>query len=148
MHIRIILEIFEKCKFWGTAFYFQSSSCISNEPPCLKTTGYMMTFYFYLVCFNFSISCSVLHVLVSFSLCFPVSPSFFFFFDVLSQAFIKHSRKTLVYIYIYRLYNIYILENIWYFCLAKTLITFCLHLFDLVWIECYISNLYSFKTLT
>ena len=98
MLIRIFFEIFEKCRCGGTAFYLQRSGCISNEPPCLKTTGYMMTFYFYLVCFNFSISCSVFHLVYVFQFL-----SLFFFFDVLSQAFIKHSRKVLcTYIYIFQ----------------------------------------------
>ena len=45
----------------------------------------------------------------SFSLCFLISPSLLFsFFDILSQAFIKHSRKAFVYIHINNMYNIYI----------------------------------------
>ena len=39
MHTRIILEFFEKYKCPGIAFFLQSSRCISNEQPCLKTTG-------------------------------------------------------------------------------------------------------------
>ena len=35
-----------------------------------------------------------------------------FLFDVLSQAFIKQSRNTFVYIYINSMYNIYISENL------------------------------------
>ena len=39
MHIRIILEIFENYKCPGFAFSLQSSRYVSNEQPCLKTTG-------------------------------------------------------------------------------------------------------------
>ena len=44
---------------------------------------------------------------ISFSLCFPISPCLLFFY-VLSQAFIKHSRKAFVYICIYinNMYNV------------------------------------------
>ena len=38
------------------------------------------------------------------------------------------------------MYNTYILENM-KFCLTKKHMTFLFHLFDLVWIEGYISNL-------
>ena len=41
---------------------------------------------------------------------FSISSSFFFF-DVLYQACIKHSRKVIVYIYRNNMYNIYILES-------------------------------------
>ena len=67
-----------------------------------------MIFYFYLVCFTFSISHSELpfHLV-----CFPISPSLLFFcFDV----HLKHSRKGFVCvciyirmcIYIYTMYNV------------------------------------------
>ena len=39
MHIRIILEFFEKYKCPSIAFILQSSRCVSYEHPCLKTTG-------------------------------------------------------------------------------------------------------------
>ena len=89
MHIRIISECFEKYKCPGVTFFLQSSRYVSNEQLYFKTTGLYDYFYFYLVCFTFSIS---------FSLCFPISPSLFFF-DVISQAFIKCSRKAFVQIY-------------------------------------------------
>jgi len=77
-----------------------------------------MIFYFYLVGFTFSISYSVLpfHLVCV----FQFLHLFCFFFDVLSQAFIKHSRKTFVYIY---KYYIYMLENM-NFCLTKKFMTF------------------------
>ena len=61
--------------------------------------------YLYLVCFTL-ISYSVLpfHLVCVFQLCHL---SFFFFFYVLSQAFIKQSRKVFVYTYINHMYNIY-----------------------------------------
>ena len=55
-----------------------------------------MIFYFYLVCFTFSISYSVFsfHLVYIFQFL-----HFFLFFDALSQTFIKHSRKAFVCIY-------------------------------------------------
>ena len=62
----------------------------------------MMIFYFYLVCFTFSISYSVLLFhsvyVLQFLLIFPVFFFFFFFFNILSKAFNKYSRKAFVYI--------------------------------------------------
>ena len=76
-----------------------------------------MIFYFCLVCFIFSISYSVLlfHLV-----CFPI---FLFFFNVLSQTFMKHIGKAFVYIYINSMYDIYSLENM-NFYLAKNFMTF------------------------
>ena len=53
--------------------------------------------FFYLVYFTFSISFSVLpfHLVYVFQF---LHLSLFFFFDVLSQGFIKHRRKAFVYI--------------------------------------------------
>ena len=39
MHIKIILDFFEKYKYPGIAFFLHISKCVSNEQPCLKTTG-------------------------------------------------------------------------------------------------------------
>ena len=59
----------------------------------------MLIFYFYLVCLAFSISYSVLPFHLVYVLQF-LHPFFFsFFFDGLSQAFIKQSRKC-IYTYI------------------------------------------------
>jgi len=94
-----------------------------------------MIFYFYLLCFTFSVSYSMLPFHLVYVLQFlHLSLSLFFFFDGLSQAFIKCSKKAFVYLYI-NMYNIYILGNI-SFCLTKKIMTFLLNLFDLVWIEC------------
>jgi len=76
-----------------------------------------MLFYFYLICFTFYISYSVLLFHLVYVLQFL---HLFFFLDVLSQDFIKCSGKALVYIYIY---NIYILKNMT-FCLSKKFMTF------------------------
>ena len=115
----IISEFFAKCKCPGIAFSSAKLGYVSNEQLCLKTTGlYEIIFYFYLVCFTFSISYSVLFHLV----CFPITV-FFFFFDVLSQAFTKHSGKAYVYIYINSVYDIYILENMNFYP-AKNFMTF------------------------
>ena len=70
---------------------------------------YMTLFYFYLVSFTFSISYSVLPFQVVYVFQFL---HLFFFFDVLSQAFIKCSRKAFLHTYINSMYNIYILENL------------------------------------
>ena len=77
-------------------FFHQSSRYVSNEQPCLKTTGLYedllllsSLFHFFYFIFSAPISFSFL----SYSL-------LFFFFHVLSQAFINCSRETFVYIYI------------------------------------------------
>ena len=93
MHIRIILEFFEKYQCSGIAFLLQSSKYVSNEYSCLKTTG----LYDYLLLlsslFHFFISYSVLPFHLVYVLQF-----LHLFFYVLSQAFIKHSKKAFVYI--------------------------------------------------
>ena len=53
------LWIFWKIQMPSCCFFLQSSRCVSNEQPCLKTNC-VMIFYFYLVCFTFSVSYSVL----------------------------------------------------------------------------------------
>ena len=65
----------------------------------------MIIFYF-LPSFTFSVSYSVFPFHLVYV--FQSSP----FFDVLSQAFIKCSRKTSVYKYINNMYNIYIFKKI------------------------------------
>ena len=114
MHIRIILECFEKCKCPGIYFFLQSSKCVSNEQHCLKTAGLYddllrSLFHFFYIS----------HSVLSFILCFPVSPTPFFLV-VLSQAIIKHSRKAFVYIYIYIVCIVYF-RKFMNFCLAKTI---------------------------
>ena len=79
-------------------FFSQSSRYVSNEQPCLKTTGLyenllLLSSLFHSFYFIFSAP-------ISLSLCVPIFPFLFFLFDVLSQAFISHSRKALVYTYI------------------------------------------------
>ena len=39
MHIRIILEFFEKYKYPGIAFFFPRTPDVSNKQLYLKTTG-------------------------------------------------------------------------------------------------------------
>ena len=79
--------------------------------------SFLSFFYFYLVCFTFSISYSGLQFhLVSvfqFLLLF-----FFFFLDVLSQ----EQQKSFC-MHIYNMHNIYIFENM-NFCLTKRFMTF------------------------
>ena len=148
MQVGIILEFFEKYKCQDIALPPQSSRYVSNEQPCLKTTGLcedllLLSSSFHFFYFMFSAP-------ISFSLCFPISPSLFL---ISFPSLIKCSRKVLcvyiyysmhtyilhVYIYIhtrytytyYRMHNIYILENI-NFRLSKKFMTFSFHLFDLV----------------
>ena len=87
MHIRIILKFFENYKYSVSLFWSRAPDMFLTSSHC------MMIRYFYLVCFTFSISYSVLPF--HFSLCSPISASLLFS-DVLSQAFIKYSRKAFV----------------------------------------------------
>ena len=74
---------------------------------------YMMIFYFYLIYFKFffkffiSYSVPPMHLAYVFQF-----PHLFFCSAVLSQAFIKCSRKAYVCVYIHSMYNIHILENL------------------------------------
>ena len=94
MYIRIILEVFEKYKCPGKFFFPQNSSYVSNEQPCLKTTGLydnilLLSSLFPFLNFIFSAP-------ISFSLFSNISHLFFIFINVLSQAFFKCSRKAFV----------------------------------------------------
>ena len=60
MHVRIILQLFEKYKCPGIAFFLQSSRSVSNEQPRLKTTGLYNDLLLLSGCFTFPISYSVL----------------------------------------------------------------------------------------
>ena len=69
--------IFEKYKCPGIAFFLQSSRNVSNEQPCLKTTGLyddlsLLSSLFHL--FNF-----IFNAPISFNSCFPISPFFLLF---------------------------------------------------------------------
>ena len=57
----------------------------------------MMIFYFYLVCFTFYVS----YLMLPFHLVYIFQFLHLFFSDVLSQAFIKHSRKAFGFLYKY-----------------------------------------------
>ena len=72
-------------------FFLQSSRCVSNEQPCLKTTGLygdllLLSSVFHFFYFTFSAP-------ISFSLFSNFSVSVFFSFDVLSHAFTKRSGR-------------------------------------------------------
>ena len=71
----------------------QSARYVSNKQSCLKTTGLMMIFY--LVCFTWSVSYSVLPFHLVYVLNFSIS--LFFVFDVLSQAFTKCNKEAFLY---------------------------------------------------
>ena len=92
-----IISFFEKYKCPGIAFFLQSSRYISNEQWCLETTGLhddllLLSSLFHFFYFIFSVP-------ISFSLCFPISPSllFFMFFKPLSSVVEKF-----LYTYIYK----------------------------------------------
>ena len=73
-------------------FFLQSSCYVSNEPSLKKERerlDLMMIFYFIMFhFFSFIFSATI-----SFTLCFPISPSFLFCFHCSFSAFIKCSRK-------------------------------------------------------
>ena len=74
MHTRIISEFFEKYKY-PVLFFFSRAPDVSNEQPCLETAGpyediLILSGLFHFFYFIFSVP-------VSFSLCFPISPSLF-----------------------------------------------------------------------
>ena len=84
MHIELYRNFLKNIKAQVLLFFLQSSRYISNEQPCLKTTGLYDNLSFYIVCFTFSISYSVFPFRLVYVLQFL---HLFFFFDVLSQAF-------------------------------------------------------------
>ena len=126
MHIRNILKFYEKYKCSGIAFFHQNSRYVSNKQSCLKTTG--LYDYLLLLSSLFHFFYFIFRTPISFSLCSTISLSLIFF-DVLSQAFIKCSRKAFVYIHIY-MYNIYC-RKLMDFCLTKK-IMFYFYSFDLI----------------
>ena len=89
MLIRITLEFFEKYKCPGIAFFFfplQSSSCVSNEQPCLKTTRLCDDLLLFSSLFRFFYF--IVSAPISFSSCSPISPSlslFMFFLKPLTS---------------------------------------------------------------
>ena len=108
MHIRIILEIFEEYKCPNIAFSLQSSRCVSNEQPCLETTGLydallLLSSFFHFFYFIFSPPISFMFSNFSFLL--------LFFFNTLSS----RVENLLVYIYVNNMYNTCISENLWIF---------------------------------
>ena len=125
MHIRIILEPFEKYNYSVIIFLLQSTRYVSNEQPCMlkKQLDYMRIFYFYLVCFTFSISYSMLPFHLA-----CVFQSIFYFFSVLSQAFINCNRKSLVCVCvcmcIHIIYIVVYLRKFMNFFLTKKCMTF------------------------
>ena len=102
MHISITLEFFEKYKCPGVTcffFFFASFRYVSNEQPCLKTTGLyedllLLSSLFHIFYFTFSAP-------ISFSLCFPVSPPSLFFFVMFFLKPLTSIVENLLYTYIY-----------------------------------------------
>ena len=137
MHNWNILEIFENYKWPGIAFLIQSSRCISDEQPCLKTIGLYDDLSF-LPSLFFSISYSVF--LFHLSCVFQFFCLFFCGYSF--SSFYQAQKKSLAYLCVYVYYTyIYSMYNIYFwkftnFCLAKKSMTFWFHLFDLTDIEC------------
>ena len=74
----------------GIAILLQNSRCVCNEKPCLKTTGlYDGLLFLSSVIFSSSYSVLPFHLVYVFKF-------LHLFFVVLSQAFIKHTRKAFV----------------------------------------------------
>ena len=90
---------------WWSAIYGVAQS--RTRLKWLGSSSRMMIFY--LVCFTFSISYSVL----PFHLVYVFWFLHLFLFFLFLMFFIKCSRKALL--YIYNMYNIYILETLWIF---------------------------------
>ena len=88
-------EIFEKYNAQLLLFFTRAPDMFLTSSHVLKQLDYMMIFYFYLVCFTFSIS----YLVLPFHLVYVLQFLHLFFFNVRSQAFIKCSRK-LSYTYI------------------------------------------------
>ena len=112
MHIRIILNFFEKYKCSVLFFFLQSLKYVPNEQSSLKTAGYiaftLSLFHFFY--FIFSVPLHLIHALQYFRL--------FFFFDVLSQALCSFSTTGFVCVCVcvcVYIYNVYILENFYIF---------------------------------
>ena len=148
MHNIITLEFFEKYKCLGIAVLLQSSRYVSNEQPCLKTTGicddllFLSSFLFHIQCSHFVqlsyselpfhlVSISLFYFIfsapISFSLCFPISSSLFCccslfssFNHVQQKSFCIACIVCIIHTYFRKLMN---------FCLAKKFIIFWLHLF-------------------
>ena len=80
----------KKCKCLGIAFFLKSSRYVSNEQSCLKTTRLLDDLLLLSSLFHFFYP--IFSACISFSLCSPIYPSLFFF-NILSQAFIKCNIK-------------------------------------------------------
>ena len=97
-----------------------STRNVSNEQPCLKTTGLYedllllsrLHHFFHLI----------LRAPISLSSCFPISSSLLFFFFLM---FFLMSLSSIVekLLYVNNMYNMYILEKMT-FCLTKKFMTF------------------------
>ena len=146
MHNIITLEFFEKYKCLGIAVLLQSSRYVSNEQPCLKTTGicddllFLSSFLFHIQCSHFVqlsyselpfhlVSISLFYFIfsapISFSLFFPVSPSLFFWLLFFLKPLSNIEKKSFLYTHthIYIVSIIYIIKFM-NFCLAKKFMTF------------------------
>ena len=99
--MRIILEFAKKYKCPGITIFPQNPRYVSNEQPCIKTTGLYDDLLFLPVSSIFPIPYSVLpfHLVHAFQ-CLQLF-SLSLFFEVPSQVFIKCGRKASVYIYVY-----------------------------------------------
>ena len=107
-----------------------NSRCVSDEQPCLKTTGLYEDLFILPRLFHFfSFILHPFHLAVFQFLCL------FFFFKIFFLKPLSSVVEKPLYIYIHSMYNIYF-RKLMNFCLAKKFMTFSFHLFDLVWREC------------
>ena len=107
MCIRIILEFFEKYTCPGIDILLQSSRCLSNEQPCLKTTelyDYLLLFFQFVSLFLFHIKCShfIQFIFSNFSIS-SFSCSFSRIYQAQQKSFCTHTYISM--------YNTYILEK-------------------------------------
>ena len=92
MHIRIILEFFEKYKYPDIAFFSPKLHVCFYEKPGLKITGLyddllLLSSLFHFLNFIFSTP-------ISFSLCSPISTSLSLSFNILFQVWLELFSKT------------------------------------------------------
>ena len=103
MHIKISLDFFEK--YPGIAFFLHISKYVSNEQPCLKTTGLYA---------DLLLLCSLVHLISH--LVSPLHLVYDFQFPSLFQmSFLKSLSSTaekLLHIYVNSVFNVCILENL------------------------------------
>ena len=101
-------------------FFSEVTDAFLMSSHILKQLDHMMIYYFYLVCFTFSISYSIFSFHLVYA--FQFFRLFFLMFSLkLSSVVESFCIHIYIYIYFRKLIN---------FCLAKNFMTFWFHLFD------------------